>query len=130
MPGKKESKEFQEVIDKIKNLFNRWTNRLYLPQYRILVHFYEDQAHYIADGDAIDYRSVMRTEVDWPYAMAEVDVCLPLMAQLDDKELREAVVHELLHIKVAGWAKFESNEQEERFVTELARIICALEDKR
>ena len=128
MPHKKESKEFQEVVGKIKNLFNRWTNKLYLPQYRILVHFYEDQAHYIADSEAVDYRSAMRVEVDWPYALAEVDVCLPLVAQLNDKELREAVVHELLHVKVAGWAKFETPEHEERLVTELARIICSLED--
>jgi hypothetical protein len=87
---------------------------------RLECNYYDKQDEFVKDNNRV---CIMRTHIDWSRLWAEIDVNLPMVKQLDDKELEYVVLHELCHIMVSPMHSNKRIEIEELVVTRLAQAF-------
>ncbi len=86
-------KEFAALRAKIKRIADRWCDALGLTAWNIRYIYHRDD--WIQDGAG--FVSAMRCHCDWQYMLCTLHFNMPELAEMDDAELTECVVHEYLH---------------------------------
>lgn len=110
--------------DRCQSVLEQWTPALGLDRWRKLVLRYTDDTESImADNGDL---GVASCAARWQYLEAEITVCLPHVARMDDAELEYHLVHELCHALVNEMSNDDEEDHEERVVTELAMAFMSV----
>lgn len=115
---------------RITPLVREWRERLGLTNWN-LTHHYHDGTFHLDDGSNSD-QAVGACFSRWQYQTIKLDFNAQQTARFDDDELREIVIHELMHAMVnemrdpyTEWTK-ERSAHEERVVTMLTNAIIGV----
>lgn len=84
-------KEFNLQKKRIKFELQRWWNALGIDRHNIDVVYHRD---YADDNNSV----VGRTYCNWQYMHGTLDFFLPAVANIDENDMENMVVHELVHI--------------------------------
>jgi hypothetical protein len=112
-------KEYQTQKNRVRKLWDKWFKPLGLGWWA--VDLYRER-----ERDEEQPSQIGKTETRWQYRSAAVSFNLPIVADLDDTRLEEAIVHEMTHILVGGIHDLrddQSREITEYTVTTISRAI-------
>jgi hypothetical protein len=113
----------KKTIQRVRESFNKWRQTLGLNQWTINIHHYYDPEKVVdvfgTEGNII---VVAKTNVEWTYGIAEIQVNILALNDKTDEEIDRIVVHELMHVLVNEMREGELH-HEERVVTQLTNAI-------
>jgi hypothetical protein len=118
----------QKKLAYVKQMFVKWTKFLGLRWWDITVAYYSDPEEIVNrfTRPDRDVRVVAVTWTDWKYGQAKIDINIPVIVSLSDRDIESAVVHELVHVLVNEMRECEIH-HEERVVTQLTKAILWVE---
>ena len=112
-------KEYEKQKARVKKFWDKWFVPLGLGWFKVKL-VYER----VADDD--EPLRITATYPHWQYRRASVYFYLPLCAEHDDERVEDTVVHEMIHILLAGLHNMDDEEKREitEYTTEtLARAV-------
>jgi hypothetical protein len=92
-------REFKAQCRRLRRLEKRWTAALGLQRWRIQSHYHRDD-QWFHDWDADDPVPAGLTRTRWEYREATIHWHMPAIAEWNDDDLENVVVHELMHIMI------------------------------
>jgi hypothetical protein len=119
---------------RVLSLVNRWKKIFLLGHWEIKI-IPENEVR--GDGDKSSYHPqdvngywecVMSTSSDPYYMQASIFAYLPIIKDLNDKRLEEALVHEFMHIYLSPMTHTKHKKEEELVATTLARTFVRLRE--
>jgi len=92
-------KEYKRARKRFRTIFDKWHRPLGLLWWHIEIYYHKKtpKSFKKKNGKVV----VARVTARWEYAEATINVNIPAVAQMDDAELENLVVHEMCHILVA-----------------------------
>lgn len=128
-------KEYKEQKQRIRKLIKKWVQPLGLNWYSIefiyerVIKPDDRQTAYSPKNVSGYWQTVMDTTADPYYCTASVTCYLPIVKDLNDRELEETFLHELMHIFLSSMHDKKSAKEEEQVATRLAKaFIWAVEE--
>ena len=114
-------KSFKKQVKRISRVFDKWIQPLGLGLWGIKIH-YRDRVQPSGEVDGADV--AMSVVAQWQYLRADIEVFVPSVRTLGDKDLELYVVHELMHIFVNEMHELsDTANHEERVCESLAKAV-------
>jgi len=116
--SKMKTKTIKAQRKRIQGLWERWGRPMGLAWWGVSFEYHRNRKGFKCD----DGREVlMRTHADWRYKSAVIEVNVPALADINDKDLDTFFVHELMHVFLNEMrADEDRRNHEERVATTLA----------
>lgn len=117
-------KAYKRQRARIQVYFDKWITWLGLRWWDLEIHYYDKRKTFRKGTDARSHQTAMTIHARWEYGMASIAVNVPVLADLSDRELEEAVVHELTHALINEMREDDPDRKhEERVVTTLTNAF-------
>lgn len=119
-------KAYKRHIARCQPLFDEWLTKLGLMWWSVEISYYDKRKQFRKDNGGI---AAARVWADWRYMSANISVCVPVVATMDDDDLERAIVHELCHALVNEMRESDPDiKHEERVVTTLTSAFMWVRD--
>jgi hypothetical protein len=123
--------EYAEQKDRIIALSDKWLKPLGLGWWDIRLTF--QRSGYMEPKQNTRDRSVAKCDCDWRYGHAEITFNMPLVAEQNDDDMENIVVHELMHVFLneMRWARQDGQDDidhEERVASTLTKALLWLRE--
>lgn len=109
-------KEYRKQKARVKKFWGKWFNTLGL-------HWWGIDLYWQRERNEDEPSELGHTSSNWQYRTAAVTFNIPVVAEINDDKLEEAVVHEMTHILVAPIQDFRDDQA--RDITELTVTTVA-----
>ncbi len=116
--------EIKRTKRMIRAALNKWLKPLGLLWWDVTIHMYDDPsdlAQVFRDAGS-SLTVVANTEVNWIYGTAVINLNVPALRGLSQREIERVIVHECCHILVNEMREGEAH-HEERVVTGLTKAF-------
>ena len=100
-------KEYRTTRDRIRKIWKEWRVNLGL-------RWWQTRVEFVREDNKDHFDCVAKCVVQWEYMFATITCYLPGLAEKNDKDLEETIVHECVHILVNEMREFAPEKLEER----------------
>ena len=113
--------EYRQQVKRLRKLSKKWSRPLGLHEWTRVNLLYDRAITTPGDDGWTTYAATL---TKWQYKHAQIAFNMPAAAEMDDKELEEAFLHECGHILVNECRETEgSDKHEDAVVTNLAQVF-------
>lgn len=123
--------EYEAQVERVKVIRERW-HKLILPHDWTIRYDFLREPNVVDCGTHLDV-AIGMCEASWEYMRATITFSMPEVAQVDDDELEETLIHECCHVLVAEMnaerePSSSAHNHEERVVTQMALAFSRVRD--
>ncbi len=108
-------------------MVKKWRECLGLNTWRFEINYFRTGDYMPGEGDTVTFANITP---QWKYLEAQLSFNMPQLAEMDDVQLEEIVVHELSHCLVDEMRAVEKDpDHEERVVSSIQRALMQVRDR-